>query len=223
MTDYLIKEERLKQIHEQVPPDYYDKSIRYNLFQRYWHLSKFKTVLEFIEPIIKTKNSAKVLEIGCAGGTLIRFLKKYLPACKFWGLDLSQPMIDYAKNHTPDVFFDVGDVNSASYPEDFFDVILVIETFEHLLNPEKSLRKIKKFLKNTGSIILLTQLEKKFTFRIIWWLWKKGKGRVWQDAHSQKFNLADLERIFKKSGFRIVKSGRLHARMSVIYELKKDN
>lgn len=60
----LKKNKSLLEIHEDVPADHYDKGIRKNLFQKYWHFTRFEEVLKNINPVY-----GPVLDIGCHSGT----------------------------------------------------------------------------------------------------------------------------------------------------------
>ena len=53
--------EALKKIVKQVPPNYYARGVRNNIFQRYWHGRKWRILKEFLPKI-----NGQILDIGCA-------------------------------------------------------------------------------------------------------------------------------------------------------------
>ena len=55
---------KIKQILNQVPPNYYDHGVKNNILQRYWHKKKWHVLKGFLEGV-----SGKLLDIGCADGT----------------------------------------------------------------------------------------------------------------------------------------------------------
>lgn len=65
----------LKEILEEVPPDYYQKGVKNNLLQRLWHTGKLKAVIKFI-----IREPKKILDVGCASGW---FLNKVSENCKY--------------------------------------------------------------------------------------------------------------------------------------------
>lgn len=58
-------------------------------------------------------------------------------------------------------------------------------------------------------------------FRIVWWVWGKTKGKVWQKAHLYPFHHTELERLIRKEGFKIEKKYFSHVGMEVSFILKK--
>jgi hypothetical protein len=60
----------LKEVHDDVPPDYYDKSIKTNLIQRFYHGERFKKICE-----LATRADGPLLDVGCDGGTLLDSLE----------------------------------------------------------------------------------------------------------------------------------------------------
>jgi len=50
----------------------------------------------------------------------------------------------------------VGDAEKLPFPNEYFDVVLCIETLEHLMEPPKAANEIKRVLKPSGKIILTT-------------------------------------------------------------------
>ncbi len=49
------RRKRLRDIHDEVPPDYYDRSMRTNLFQWFWHTRRISVL---------APQQAKMLDIG---------------------------------------------------------------------------------------------------------------------------------------------------------------
>ena len=50
-------------LHEHVPPDWYYRSIKENLFQRFWHKTRFKEIAKLVG-----KTDGQILDIGSADG-----------------------------------------------------------------------------------------------------------------------------------------------------------
>ena len=61
-----MEQKTLKEIHEDVPPDYYDTGLKSNLVQRIYHSRRFNKVCSMV-----SKANGSILDIGCDGGTLL--------------------------------------------------------------------------------------------------------------------------------------------------------
>lgn len=204
----------LKDIWVQVPPDYYERGIASNLFQKAWHNRKWR----LIERILN--NSYKnILDVGCASGWLTARLVKIFPKAKVIGLDVSSLMIDYGKKIYPEIEFVCADAHQLPFPDGSFDLIVCTETLEHVVNPLNVLSEIKRCLSSNGEAIISMD-SGTLLFKIVWALWKKVKGRVWNDAHLHKFNKKKLENLIKKAGFKIEDELDSHWGMAVTFKLK---
>ena len=104
--------------------------------------------------LITKKEGFKVLEIGAGYGETLRYLKESKGAKEAIGVDLNY---DESKK---DAYIQIdnfifGDIEELSLDEysNYFDVIILADVLEHLKEPEKVLKKLKKNLKKDGEII----------------------------------------------------------------------
>lgn len=206
---------RLKNIWSQVPPDYYEKGIAKNFFQKLWHIRKWTVVKEMFEG-----NPGNVLDVGCASGWLAARIAKILPQASVTGVDVSPKMIDYAKVVHPDINFVHADAQKLPFPKESFDLIVCTETLEHVVDPLGVLLEIRRCLAKKGEAIISMDTGS-LLFKIIWFFWVKTKGKVWQKAHLHKFNQDKLKKLFKKANFRIKKQRISHLGMEMTFKLKK--
>ena len=74
--------------------DFYLKDIRKEKTKEY-----FKFLLKILNKnkLIHSKKNLKIIDIGCATGELIYFLKKKLKNANFYGLDVLPNLIKFAK------------------------------------------------------------------------------------------------------------------------------
>lgn len=97
-----------------------------------------------------------VVDVGCSLGIGSNILSH--EARFVWGLDINEEAIDFAKRmfKRPNLDFMVADIENPPNREiSKFEVVVMIETLEHLQNPEKGLREIKTFFKE-GSLGFIT-------------------------------------------------------------------
>jgi SAM-dependent methyltransferase len=96
------------------------------------------------------------LDIGCAYGTLIHYVKNNFRSNAF-AMDITDSMFPSSLSTKWGINFKVGDIENGSIPWDIkFDRIILTEVIEHLLNPLKALRNINAALSDDGKLFLST-------------------------------------------------------------------
>jgi 2-polyprenyl-3-methyl-5-hydroxy-6-metoxy-1,4-benzoquinol methylase len=80
----------LQEIHEDVPADFYDTSVKDNLIQRYWHGRRFKEVAK-----LATKVDGRLLDVGCDGGTLTEKVAMRAWPERVVGVDISAKSLSF--------------------------------------------------------------------------------------------------------------------------------
>ena len=101
-----------------------------------------------------------------------------------------------------------------------FDLITCLEVLEHVKKPKKALGEMRRCLKDGGWLIVLVPTES-LLFRLIWFFWTRGKGRVWKEAHLQKFNGRRLEELLRQNGLKVDKRTLSHLAMLRAIRAKK--
>ena len=97
--------------------------------------------------ISKYKTAGSILDIGCSSGSFLSTLKG--GPWKLHGVEPSLLTGEKARAATGGEIF-IGDVLTANFPPDSFDVITCFDVFEHLYEPRKVLLEIFKWLKWGG-------------------------------------------------------------------------
>jgi len=134
----------------------------------------------------------RVLDIGCAAGRLVQGFADL--GCDAYGIDVSRPAIENACSK--DLQLTLGTFEDAEYPNEFFDLIVSIETFEHMGGLDTILKQIRKKLKPSGRLVIqvpndLSGYRMGF-FRRIWW--------IIPPMHIRYFTPQNLPRIFDGRG-----------------------
>jgi len=96
------------------------------------------------------KDDSKILDIGCASGYLLYTLKNETNEC--WGVDIRNEDVEYAKSIGLNCH--VGPIEDTDIPKNYFDIVLLVQTLEHIENPKKLLMSIKPYLKDNGIIFI---------------------------------------------------------------------
>ncbi len=117
-----------------------------------------------IQPILnEIPDGSIVLDVGCNSGEMIKWLKEH-KKCKIYGVDKSKTCIKLCKKKNLNVILIDSDV--LPFDTGSFDFVLLCETFEHIENPIKMLKEIKRVLKPNG--ILLGSSPHRNTQKYIW-------------------------------------------------------
>lgn len=104
-----------------------------------------------IEEFLSSGNIGKVLEVGCGNGALLQLLKeRELEAV---GVDASSSGIERCvATGVRALCLDVS-TECLPFADDAFDLVLSLETFEHLMNPHYALQEIRRALKPGGRFV----------------------------------------------------------------------
>lgn len=204
----------LLEIHEDVPANHYDRGIKYNLFQKFWHYRRFNEIIKFV-----TETNGPILDIGCHGGTFTQKIVKKTGTKKIYGIDISSSAINLISKKIPFGNFKVADAAKIPFKNDFFDQVFCLEMLEHVDYPELVVKEIKRVLKNGGFGVILIPSENKL-FKIVWFLWTLYYP-MWRHAHVQNFSDSTLENYLKKLGFKILKIKYFNLKMLKIIYFKK--
>ncbi|MDN3505738.1 MAG: class I SAM-dependent methyltransferase [Simkaniaceae bacterium] len=108
------------------------------------------------------KDSSKVLDVGCGYGATARFLAHGVGAI-VTALTISKSQWQYARSHDPESTnprYILGDFLHHTIPEQFFDVIISIETSEHMVEKEKYFAEVARLLKPGGRFVTCACLAK---------------------------------------------------------------
>lgn len=206
----------LYDIWDKVPVNYYQKGVNTNIFKWIWHTHKIKLA----KKILKRIKFNNCLDVGCASGYMISEIAKSYLVAKYFGIDVHDKAISYARKIYPHINFRVASAEDLPFRSNSMDLVLNYETIEHVENPLKSLQEIRRVLKKDGSLILAMD-SGNFLFRIVWFFWEKSFGKVWQEAHLHPFHHFDLEDLIGKAGFKIKKKIFSHLGMEVVFVLSK--
>jgi 2-polyprenyl-3-methyl-5-hydroxy-6-metoxy-1,4-benzoquinol methylase len=134
------------------PPPHYKK------FEKYFERWEFKKVLDFIP----FKN-AKILDIGCGEGYFLKLAKE--KGFEAFGIDFNEKAIEIAKEKfgLKNVYPYTIEEFIEKFPNEKFDIICFFQLLEHLDDPLKFMKNIKKILKENGYIAFSLPNPKRFS------------------------------------------------------------
>ena len=73
---------------KQSPANWYDESIKVDLFQKFWHKTRFTEVSRIIDSV-----KGKVLDVGCNDGTFSKIILEKTKTDKLIGVDLAESLL----------------------------------------------------------------------------------------------------------------------------------
>lgn len=113
----------------------------------------FDSVRKEISPLLPQKMD-KVLEVGCGSGATLQWLKNEKTCSWTAGVELSEDAADRAKDRLD--FFMAGNIEKIELPFESgsLDLILCLDVLEHLVDPWAVVKRLSKFLKPGGAMIV---------------------------------------------------------------------
>jgi SAM-dependent methyltransferase len=140
----------------------------------------------------------KVLDIGTSTGVMLDIFKE--KSWETWGVEPSKSAkVASSKGHK----ILKGNFEKLDLPENYFDVVILNHTLEHLENPLFVVRKVKKVLKKGGILFVDVPNFGSLSARISKQYWKL----LLPEEHIFHFDKKSLKKLFNKSGFRVIYSG----------------
>ena len=120
----------------------------YNATEAAIHLNRYAMAKPFCK-------GATVLDAACGEG-YGSYLMKSWGAKNVEGIDISSDAIAFAKNQfkSEGLQYSLHTVEILPFEDNYFDLVVSLETMEHLENPELFLKEIKRVVKPDGVVIL---------------------------------------------------------------------
>jgi ubiquinone/menaquinone biosynthesis C-methylase UbiE len=129
----------------------------------------FNTRMQRVSEFLGNFNSGKVLDIGCGPGIIGNTFRGR--PIEYHGVDISEEMIKECIDNfgnDPQFRFSLGKIESLSFPESCFDVVLCLGIFEYVLDVHVAISEIVRVLKLNG-IVIVTMHNGMSPYRI----WKR--------------------------------------------------
>lgn len=147
--------------------------------------------------LLKLKSSGKILDIGCGRGHVLKIMED--KGFTVTGTELSEDSSSHGSNHFGLNILPV-DIIEADFKENEFDMITLWHVFEHLYEPDLALKKIRKFLKPDGVLLISVPNYGSIQSRL-------SKSKWFQldpPRHLYHFTPETLEALLNKHGFKVV-------------------
>jgi len=139
-----------------------------------------------------------ILDLGCGTGYCLPKIAAKYPAANLLGADLSQGMLEYAKQHYPEFGYQVADAENLPFNVNQFDFIFSNFAVQWCDSFLTVLQQAYKVLKPGGYLLLSTLADGTLAEL------KQAWASVDQHQHVNEFETADdLEKAVEESGFSV--------------------
>ena len=173
------------------------------------HWSIFRNELE---ALAQQWQKGKLLNLGCAHGP--DFLP-FTPSFDLYGVDFSAEMLrlaqKYSRKHNFTADLSLADVSYLPYADKTFDWAISVATYHHIKGEEKkraALNELRRILKPSGEafITVWNHWQPRFWFKSkeVAVPWRKKDKTLYR--YYYLFSYAELEKLVKQAGFKILKS-----------------
>ncbi len=162
-----------------------EKAYRYHLLQ-----DEVSKVVTFTR-----RGSGKVLDIGCGTGDRLDVFRN--KGFETYGVETSDSAI-YAKEHLK-LNVMQGDLFSAHFPDQLFDIVTLFNVLEHTHNPMKVCQEVHRILKDGGSLVIQVPNKDSFQYKIFKKRWAAFD--VPRDLYY--FGTETLRSLLKKARFEV--------------------
>ncbi len=115
--------------------DYWDGDRRINYGGYQYLPGRWEKVAEALTQHYHLPDKAKILDVGCGKGFLLFDFLKVRPDVEIHGIDISEYAIGNAKEEIRDRL-KVGSATDLPWADDYFDLVISINTFHNLYNYE---------------------------------------------------------------------------------------
>jgi len=189
--------------------DFTDKKLNYREWLKQaslegYYNSKniFKKILSYLlvrnfQIVVPKELKGRLLDIGCGSGEFLNQMKNF--GWEVYGVEISPEAADMGNKRGLNIF--CGELGGADFPQNYFDVVVLSQTLEHVYSPGAYLEKIYRLLKQGGLLIIGVPNIDCLEIQVF------GRNCHALDVprHLHFFNVSSLRRYLEKYGFEVEK------------------
>ncbi len=168
------------------------KSLKYRLWRRTHEV--LRAIEQFSE--IPVEN---IIDLGTAEGRMLNVIKDRYPKARCVGVEYDKTLVTYGSERFPRLYFVQSDIQHLSFKKDIFDVVVATAVIEHVPDPSKALRGIKRVL-TPGGLLILTAPDP------FWENLATKVGHLEKEQHHRVMGLEELKTLVMAEGFTVVQS-----------------
>lgn len=143
-------------------------------------MNKYNTNIyrDYITDNVPQQN-ARILDIGCGGGSFLKFLYNYKREFKLFGIDHSKDMIKLASRinkkgiDEKTISIELSSVDSLPHKDESLDMVTALQTVQFWPNTKKAFKEINRVLRDEGEFLIINRYPKENSN---WWNFARIKG-----------------------------------------------
>lgn len=153
----------------------------------------------------------KILDVGCGTGILGAYFKKN-QMCKVVGIEINQKAYEVAKENLDGVLKGNVETLDLSFEENYFDVIIMGDVLEHLVNPVSTLLKLQPCLKEKGKIFITVPNVRNWKVvskLLLYDSWEYADWGILDFTHMRFFTKKSVISLLRKNNISVIKAERI--------------
>ena len=146
-----------------------------------FHDRRVKLTIDLINEVVAGSGRlARILDLGCGEGHITEKIRQSLNLSCVIGVDYSVSAIEYAHVNFPQVEFIVADAYDPPFEDNFLDLVVCNNLWEHVADPLALLASISRVIKPSGFLVISTPSRYRLSnlFRVL-----RGKPVVFMSKH----------------------------------------
>lgn len=152
---------------------------------------------ELIKPFDAYRKLNTILDVGFGAGTLLEAAGRQ--NWKVSGVEVSKTAADYQKKKHPEFDIHCDFLENVQYPDNSFDVVMVIEVIEHVLDPKPILKEVFRILRPGGVAWVTTPNLKS----ISWYLLGLHWSMITPPDHLEIYTVSGVKKLSTSCGFEL--------------------
>ena len=154
--------------------------------------------------LMQVSMDARVLDVGCGSGWATRLLADYAVNGRVTGIDISDEMVNLARESSrshPNTDFEVASAEQLPFPDNEFTHAFSMESLYYYRNIPKALKEIQRVLKPGGSFFAVVDLY-----------WENEATHQWIDTLKvpvELLSIDDYRSLFIDAGFVNIRDQRI--------------
>ncbi len=174
------------------PPGWW-RSLRKALLwpEQLWRLLRGRHAIPWI-------GQGHLLDVGCGTGANLQTFQEQ--GWDVHGIEISEVAVAQGRERVGDRIH-TGTLEDAPFKEEFFDVIVLSHTLEHLFSPVATLVRVQQMLQPEGMVVIAVPNADSLEVRLFgrWWVhWDPPR-------HLYHFGKETLAKALEKAGFRVAR------------------